>query len=114
MESVSKEMKRVSSSGEETVEKIRGVLLDDVLKDIGESKSNYSNIRFTAGDGYAVTVPCEIVGQKDIVLAYAASGEILDDSKLPLMIAIDDVRSMYYVSNLIEIEFSNEETKEDS
>ena len=112
MESVTKEVTHVSSSGEESVDTVTGVLLDTVLATFGESQKNYTNIRLTAGDGYAITVPSEIINEKDIILAYAFNGEPLDEKEQPLRSAIEDARSMYYVSNLIEIEFSKEEIKE--
>jgi len=51
-------------------------------------------------------VPAEILNEKDIILAYKFDGENLDEKKMPLRVAIDDVRSMYYVSNLVEIQFT--------
>ncbi len=108
MEAVTTEIHHISSSGEEFTDTVTGVLLDTILSEKGDSQKNYTAIRFKAGDGYEVTVPADIISEKDIILAYDFNGEGLEEKEQPLRVAIDGVRSMYLVSNLTEIEFSNE------
>lgn len=105
MASVDAEVKHISSSGEEFNQSVTGVLLEDILQLNGTTKMDYTGIRFVAEDGYAVTVPADIFMDKDVILAWAFDGENLDAKKMPLRVAINDVRSMYYVSNLVEIAF---------
>jgi hypothetical protein len=103
MPTVDRTVKHISSSGEETSNDITGVLLSDILSANGLDQQTLGSIRFTAGDGYAIDVPQEIIQEKEIILAWIFDGEHLDEKKIPLRIAIDDVRSMYYVSNLAEV-----------
>ncbi|QUI22338.1 molybdopterin-dependent oxidoreductase [Vallitalea pronyensis] len=105
MESVTRDVKHLSSSGEESVDKVTGVILDTILSEKGISQKDFSVIRFIAGDGYAIDVTSEILQEKDIILAYAYNGTYLDEKKQPLRVAIDGVRSMYFVANLNEIVF---------
>ncbi|BES65021.1 hypothetical protein SANA_14600 [Gottschalkiaceae bacterium SANA] len=109
---VSREVKNVSSSGEESVNQVKGVVLGDLLQEQGLSLGDYSSMRFTAADGYAIDVPAEILAEKEIILAYEFDGQALSEKKMPLRVAIDDVRSMYYVSNLASIELFSDSTEE--
>lgn len=108
MDSVTTEVKHISSSGEESVDKVTGVILDTILKEKGISQKDFSLIRFIAGDGYAIDVTSDILKDKDIILAYKFNGDYLDEKKQPLRVAINDVRSLYFVSNLATIEFVKE------
>ncbi len=109
MDSVTTEVKHISSSGEESVDKVTGVILDTILKEKkGISQKDFSLIRFIAGDGYAIDVTSDILKEKDIILAYKFNGDYLDEKKQPLRVAINDVRSLYFVSNLATIEFVKE------
>ncbi len=120
MPTVDRTVKHISSSGEETSNDITGVLLSDILSANGLDQQTLGSIRFTAGDGYAIDVPQEIIQEKEIILAWIFDGDQLDEKKIPLRVAIDDVRSMYYVSNLAEVtigqaqEIVKEESKESS
>ncbi|MBS7526901.1 hypothetical protein KHM83_09445 [Fusibacter paucivorans] len=93
----------VSSSGEEADNTVKGVLLETILAEHGMSQKDFSTIRLIAGDGYAIDVTADLLNNKDIVLAYEFDGAALEEKEMPLRAAIDDVRSMYYVSNLVEI-----------
>ncbi len=107
MESVDRTITGVTSAEEvETNHVTGGVLLETLLAEHGVSKADYSMIRLIAGDGYAIDVPAEVLHDREIILAFEYDGQFLDDKKQPLRVAIDDVRTMYYVSNLAEINFS--------
>ena len=112
MTSVQASVKHISSSGEESNNTVEGVTLETILSGQGLSKNDFTGIRFTAGDGYAVTVPSDVFLEKDVILAYKFDGQLLDDKKMPLRVAIDDERSMYYVSNLATIELIKEDMVE--
>ena len=106
MPSVATEVSHVSSSGETSVNNIVGVKLEDILIAQGATKQDCESIRFIAGDGYAVSMAWDIFSAKDVILAYEFDGETLDEKKMPLRVAVDEERSMYYVSNLVEVELS--------
>ncbi len=106
MDAITVNVKNVSSEGEEALYEVTGILLDTLLAEHGYSQQDMGSIRLVAGDGYAIDIPQDIVQSKDIILAYIFDGEKLDDKAMPLRAAIDDVRSMYYASNLSEIQFS--------
>lgn len=111
-ETVTQNVHSISSTGEESDDEVTGVLLDTILADYSISQSDFNAIRLIAGDGYQITVPAEVIKEHDIILAYEFNGEGLEEHKQPLRIAIDGVRSMYFVSNLSEISFSEESAVE--
>ncbi|MCH4888103.1 hypothetical protein EZV73_10995 [Acidaminobacter sp. JC074] len=104
MTPVKETYKTVTSSGEEIVTDIVGVSLNGLLKEQGKSLADFNGIRGIAGDGYAIDVPAEIIADKDIMLIWSEDGENYVDKKLPLRMAINDERSMYWVSNLMEVQ----------
>lgn len=103
MEPVETTVHHVSSSGEEFESTVKGILLETLLETQGVSQKDFSSIRLIAGDGYAIDVTADILKEKDIILAYEFDGEGLEEKQQPIRAAIDDVRSMFYVSNLSEI-----------
>lgn len=109
MTPVTREVKNVSSSGEESINTVTGVLLSDILAANNIDLSQYNMMRFIAGDGYAIDATSDVFSDKEIILAYEFDGQPLDEKQMPLRIAMNDVRTMYYVSNLIEINFSKSE-----
>ena len=111
MTAVEAAVKHISSTGEESNQTVKGALLEDILKANGASKKDYTGIRFIAGDGYAVTVPADVFMNKDVILAWSFDGAPLDDKQMPLRVAMNDVRSMYYVANLVEVAFESEVTE---
>lgn len=105
MTPVTMDVSHISSSGEVSEQTVTGVRLEDLLQANGGSKAGFGSIRFTAGDGYAISMPAEVFADKDIILAWAFDGENLDDKKMPLRVAVNDERSMYFVANLVEVAF---------
>jgi len=104
MTPVKETYKTITSSGEEIVTDIVGVSLNELLKEQGKSLSDFQGVRGIAGDGYAIDVPAEIIADKDIMLIWSQDGEAYGDKKLPLRMAINDERAMYWVSNLVEVQ----------
>lgn len=109
MESVTEEMESLSSSGEIKKKKVKGVPLESVLSLYETSQKNHNGIRFIAGDNYSIVVPKEVLQKREIVLAYEVDDKPLDEKALPLMVAVPDERSMYWVKNLMQIELLEEE-----
>lgn len=115
METVTNKMKNISSSGELTEVEVTGVKLNDILAKKDIRQEDFINIRLIAGDGYSIDVTSDILSQKDIILAIKFDGQPLEEKRQPIRAAINDVRSMYWVSNLMEINLqpkSNESSKE--
>ena len=109
MEIVTKEMQSITSSGEVKTKKVKGVPLEGLLRSYETSQKNYGGIRFIAGDSYSIVVPKEIIEKREIILAYEVDDKPLAQKSQPLMVAVPDERSMYWVKNLIEIELLEEQ-----
>lgn len=109
LEPVTEEMESITSSGEIKKKKVKGIPLESLLKLYEASQKNYGGVRFVAGDSYSIVVPKEILEKRQILLAYEVDDTPLDEKALPLMSAIPDERSMYWVKNLVEIELLEEE-----
>jgi len=104
-DTVEMEAATIDSENKESIRQVKGVLLEDLLEEyLTISLSDIYSIRFTAGDGYAIEVPPEIVQEREVILAYEMYGEPLEEKKKPLRVVIPDERTMYWVGNLVEIE----------
>ena len=106
MENTTVKMKNLSSTGETVESDVTGVNLLDIINEMEININEVVSLRFIASDGYEIDVPKEIFDGKDIILAYEFDGEKLHELKMPLRTAINDVRSMYWVANLIEIDIN--------
>ncbi|MDM8533726.1 molybdopterin-dependent oxidoreductase [Clostridiaceae bacterium HSG29] len=106
MENTTVEMKNLSSSGETAEVEVTGASLLNIIEEMGIDINEVASLRFIAGDGYEIDVPKEIFDGKDIILAYKFDGENLFEPQMPLRTAINDVRSMYWVINLVEIDIN--------
>jgi len=112
MSAITADVRHIDSDGEESNNTVEGISIESILKSNGLSKKDFTGIRFTAGDGYAITVPVDIFTNKDVILAYKFDGELLDAKKMPLRVAINDVESMYYLSNVVSVELLNKKMVE--
>lgn len=106
MENTTVKMKNLSSSGETVEVEVTGANLLNIIHEMGIDINEIASLRFIAGDGYEIDVPKEIFDDKDIILAYKFDGENLFEPQMPLRTAINDVRSMYWVINLVEIDIN--------
>lgn len=104
IESISKEVTAVSSSGEEKTFEVTGALLDEILQRYGYSQRDLMRVRFVGGDGYSIEVPKNIIDTRDILLAYEMNGGPLEPKNQPLRVIIPEERAMYWVGNLTTIE----------
>lgn len=92
------------TSAEELLEfEVTGLYLSDILANYDYSMDDFESIRLMAGDGYGINVPKELFQKKDIILAYYIDGKPIDSELQPLRAFINDERTMYWVSNLIQI-----------
>lgn len=108
MDATTASYKTITSSGEEITTEVTGVSLSSILDNHGVKLSDFNGLRGIAGDGYAIDVPNEIISDKDVLLIWSEDGEVYPDKKLPLRMAINDERAMYWVSNLIELQCLSE------
>lgn len=104
MAPITAEATGVDSAGEETTSTVKGVLLSDILENNGVNQKDLFAIRLVAGDGYQIEVPGEILGTRDIIIAYEMDGQALDEKSKPFRAIIPDERAMYWVRNLVNIE----------
>lgn len=93
------------SNGEEIRVEATGPLLDTLLKEYGKSQQDFSRIRFTARDSYSIAVPPDILKNRQIILSYINDGKPLEDDWQPIRIVIPGERSMYWVKDMIRIDF---------
>jgi hypothetical protein len=114
MDAVEKEVSTINSDNEESTRKVKGILLEDVLKSyLDISMDEIYSMRFSAGDGYGIEVPPEVLRNAEIILAYEIDGGPLEDDVKPFRSVIPEERSMYWVKNLVNIElFQNRGEKE--
>lgn len=93
------------SNGEEVRVNATGPLLDTLLKKYGKSQQDFSRIRFTARDSYSIAVPSDILKNRQIILSYINDGKPLEDDWQPIRVVIPGERSMYWVKDMIRIDF---------
>lgn len=89
-----------------------GVILSDVLSKYNYNIDNIESIRLIAIDGYAIDVPKETFQKKDIILGYYIDGEQIEEELQPIRAFINDERTMYWVSQLKQIDISYNEKEE--
>ncbi|MTI96298.1 MAG: hypothetical protein FH749_12615 [Firmicutes bacterium] len=111
LEAVSEEIVRLDDNGDvEEQYSIKGVLLETVLAHLEIGIGDLGTVRFTAGDGYSVEVPNNIVAGGKIILAYEIDGEPLHENTGPIRIFIPDEESMYWVRNTVKINLNRGES----
>jgi len=93
-------------NGEEPEQvEIVGVSLEDILADYGIDFADFSLVRGIAGDGYEIDIPAEVFLNGGMYLIWEQDGKPLEPQQESVRIAVDGHRSMYWVSNLIELKF---------
>lgn len=101
---VTKKAEATRANGERVRVKARGPLLESVAQKYGKSIKDFSAIRFTAKDGYAIAVPPDVLKNRQIILAYEIDGKRLDDENQPVRVVIPGERAMYWVRMLQQID----------
>lgn len=95
----------IDASGDQTPTTGKGVKLEDILAKYGESQKNYDAISLNATDGYAIEIPKEVLGIRDVIIAYEINGEACD-----LRSVVPEERAMYWVKFLNKIELKGSVT----
>lgn len=89
----------IDASGTQTPTKGKGVKLESILAQYGESQKNYDAIVLNATDGYAIEIPREVLAIRDVIIAYEINGAASD-----LRTVVPDERAMYWVKFLNKID----------
>lgn len=111
---VDREVPAISDDGEPITRRVKGYLLDDILKEYTDlSRGKLEGIKFIAGDGYKVEVAAEILRNEEIILAYEIDGEPLEDWEKPLRSVVPGEFTLYWVKNLVKIELVTERDMEE-
>jgi len=90
----------INSEGTKTQVHAKGVFLETILQKQGASVMDFDSITATATDGYAITIPSEVLHGRDILIAFETNGEAAD----PCFV-VPGERAMYWVKFLSEIAF---------
>lgn len=86
-----------------------GPLLDSFLQQYGKSQNDFSRIRLTAKDNYSIAVPADVLKNRQIILSYINDGKSLKEEWQPLRVVIPGERSMYWVNDMVRIDFETGE-----
>ncbi|SHH97868.1 Oxidoreductase molybdopterin binding domain-containing protein [Sporobacter termitidis DSM 10068] len=83
-----------------------GPLLETFLAQYGKTLDDFSYIKFTAADQYAVTLGKQHLKEKDVVLSVASGSKPLTESQRPLRLFIPDAESSYWIYAVVRIDFT--------
>ena len=102
---IEKEVPAISKTDGEVKRKVKGYLLEDVIKKYtGKSVKELQGISFTAGDNYFIEVPPELLSSREIMLAFEIDGKPLAEDEKPFRSVVPGEFEMYWVKNLVKIE----------
>ena len=99
------------SNGERVSVDAVGPLLDTFLAQYGKQQSDFTSIRFSATDQYAISVDANLLANREIILAVSDNGQALSADDQPLRVVIPDERAMYWVRHLCRIDFASNEAE---
>lgn len=102
---ITKYAEAARSNGEIVKVEATGPLLDTFLQQYGKTQKDFSRVRFTAKDKYSIAVPSDVLANRQIILSYINDGEPLVDEMQPVRVVIPGERAMYWVMNMIRIDF---------
>jgi hypothetical protein len=102
---VSKHAEAERSNGEIVKVDATGPLLDAFLQQYGKTQKDFSRVRFTAKDKYSIAVPADVLAGRQIILSYLNKGQPLADEMQPVRVVIPGERAMYWVMNMIRMDF---------
>ncbi|MFA5383943.1 MAG: molybdopterin-dependent oxidoreductase [Eubacteriales bacterium] len=105
LKAVTRHGEATRTNGEKISVDATGPLLDTFLHQYGKSQKDFSRIRFTARDKYSIAVPHDILENRQIILSYINDGKPLKDDCQPVRIVIPGERSMYWVREMIRMDF---------
>lgn len=102
---ITKRAEAQRSNGEMVKVEATGPLLDTFLEQYGKTQKDFSRVRFTAKDKYSIAVPADVLANRQIILSYLSEGQPLADEMQPVRVIVPGERAMYWVMNLVRIEF---------
>jgi hypothetical protein len=102
---VTRHAEATRANGEKVSVDATGPLLDTFLEQYGKSQEDFSRVRFSAKDQYSIAVPAEVLGNRQIILSYINDGKPLADDVRPVRVVIPGERAMYWVRNMIRMDF---------
>jgi hypothetical protein len=106
LELVSEKAEAARSNGDIVKITAVGPTLETFLAQYGKKQSDYSAVRFTATDGYSISVGKEILEKREIVLALMDGNKAFDKGKsAPLRAVVIGERAMYWARMVCKIEF---------
>ena len=105
LKTVTKHAEAPRSNGDIVKVDATGPLLDTFLEQYGKTQKDFSRIRFTARDQYSIAVSAEVLGTRQVILAHQDKGLPLEDEFEPVRVIIPEERAMYWVRNLVRIDF---------
>ena len=105
LETVSRAASATRSNGEKVKITAVGPLLDTFLAQYGHMQTDFTRVRFTASDGYVITVDGNVLANRQIILALSDGGKALSAEDEPVRVVIPGERAMYWVRHLSGISF---------
>jgi hypothetical protein len=105
LESVTEKASATRFNGDEVKFTAVGPTLNTFLAQYDKKQTDFSSIRFTATDKYAIAIPESVLENRDIILAYKDGNKPLIDDDKPLHIIVPGERAMYWERMVCKIEF---------
>jgi len=109
---VSQHAQATRSNGEKISVTATGPLLDTFLQKYGKTQKDFTSIRFSAKDKYSIAVPENVLQNRPIILSYINDGKPLPDEWQPIRIVIPGERAMYWVKDMVRMDFTSGEVRE--
>ncbi len=101
------------SEGKPVIYEVKGGFLKELLEKNGTGQSDFSGMRIVATDGYSIEVSKDILGARDVILAYEMDGKPLDEGNAPIRVFIPDERAMYWVRMVGELQMLKAEQSDE-
>jgi len=90
------------SKNRERTNQVKGVLLDEVLRPHGKTQADFAALTVSSDDGYQVSIPNDVLVARRVIIAYE-----MDGYAIPLRLCVPEERTMYWVKNLSQLDFSS-------
>jgi DMSO/TMAO reductase YedYZ molybdopterin-dependent catalytic subunit len=90
-------LKTESTSDKIGVVRATGPLLKTLLESYGTGLEDFSEVTFTASDGYEITLDQDFLKENRVILAFGVDGKPLDADEAPLRIIIPGSDSAYWI-----------------
>lgn len=90
-------VKTESTSDKIGVVRATGPLLKTLLEGYGARLEDFSEVTFTASDGYEITLDQAFLNENRVILAFGIDGKPLDTDEAPLRIIIPGSDSAYWI-----------------